>query len=31
VQRRQMMQAWADWLDQVRNGAQVIELPHRAA
>ena len=28
-QRRQMMQAWADYLDRLRAGAQVI--PIRAA
>lgn len=30
-QRRVMMQRWADWLDQVRNGAEVVELPRREA
>jgi integrase len=30
-QRRQMMQAWADYLDRLRAGAQVIALPARAA
>lgn len=30
-QRRQMMQAWADFLDRLRDGAQVIPLPTRAA
>lgn len=29
-QRRQMMQRWADWLDQVRDGAEVIEFKRRA-
>ena len=28
-QRRQMMQAWADYLDRLREGAQV--LPFKAA
>lgn len=30
-QRRQMMQAWADYLDRLREGAQVIPLQGRAA
>jgi len=30
-QRRQMMQAWADYLDRLRDGAQVIPLQGRAA
>lgn len=30
-QRRQMMQRWADWLDQVRDGAEVIDLQSRRA
>ena len=30
-ERRRMMQAWADYLDQLREGAQVIKLPGRAA
>ena len=30
-QRRAMMKAWADYLDQLRQGAQVIALPPRAA
>jgi integrase len=30
-QRREMMTKWADYLDQLRDGAQVIELPQRAA
>jgi len=30
-QRALMMQAWADWLDRVRIGADVIALPERAA
>jgi hypothetical protein len=29
-QRRQAMQAWANYLDKLRQGADVIEL-HRAA
>lgn len=30
-QRRQMMQAWADYLDRLREGAQVLEFKGRAA
>lgn len=30
-QRRAMMQAWADYLDRLREGAQVIPMPGRAA
>lgn len=30
-QRRQMMATWADYLDRLRRGAQVIPLPDRAA
>lgn len=30
-QRRQIMQTWADYLDKLRNGADVIQLPTRAA
>ena len=30
-ERRRMMQAWADYLDQLREGAQVIPMPGRAA
>jgi len=29
-QRRTMLQAWADYLDKLRKGADVIELRHRA-
>ena len=29
--RRAMMQKWADYLDKLRKGADVIELPQRAA
>ena len=29
--RRDMMKAWADYLDRLRDGAQVIALSHRAA
>ena len=31
AQRRIMMQTWADYLDRLRDGAQVIQLPGRAA
>ena len=30
-QRRTMMQQWADYLDKLRKGADVIDLPKRAA
>ena len=30
-QRQIMVQAWADYLDKLRNGADVIQLPSRAA
>lgn len=30
-QRRQMMQAWADYLDEIKRGAEVIALQPRAA
>jgi len=30
-QRRSMMTAWANYLDRLRDGAQVIPLPSRAA
>ncbi len=30
-QRAAMMQQWADYLDKLRKGAEVIELPQRAA
>jgi hypothetical protein len=30
-QRRAMMNAWADYLDRIRAGAQVIPLQPRAA
>ena len=30
-QRRTMMQAWADHLDRLRDGAQVLEFKGRAA
>lgn len=30
-QRRQIMQTWADYLDKLRHGAEVIQLPSRAA
>lgn len=30
-QRRAMMQAWADYLDKLRKGAEVVPLPTRAA
>ena len=30
-QRRDMMMKWADYLDQVRRGAQVIALPGKRA
>ncbi|MBD9356972.1 tyrosine-type recombinase/integrase [Methylomonas albis] len=29
-ERRRMMQAWADYLDALRNGATVIQFPHHA-
>jgi len=31
AQRVQMMQAWADYLDRLRQGAEVVPLPGRAA
>lgn len=31
AQRRDMMQTWADYLDKLRKGADVIPLPQRAA
>ena len=30
-QRRAMMQAWADYLDQLRHGAQVVPFVHKVA
>jgi len=30
-QRRAMMGAWADYLDRLRDGAEVVKLPARAA
>ena len=30
-ERRTMMQDWADYLDKLRKGADIIELPQRAA
>ncbi len=30
-QRRAMMKAWADYLDRLRDGAQIVALPSRAA
>ena len=30
-QRRAMMQAWADYLDQLRTGAQVVPFVHKVA
>ena len=30
-ERREMMQAWADYLDQLKTGAEVIPLKHGAA
>ena len=30
-QRRDLMRRWADYLDRLRDGAQVIPLPERAA
>ncbi len=30
-QRRAMMKAWADYLDRLREGAQIVPLPSRAA
>ena len=30
-QRRAMMKTWADYLDRLREGAQVIAMPPRAA
>jgi hypothetical protein len=29
--RRTMMQAWADYLDRLRQGAEVLPMPGRAA
>ena len=29
--RRAMMQAWADYLDQLRTGAQVVPFVHKVA
>lgn len=31
AERRKMMQAWADYLDKVKNGAEVIQLHSQAA
>jgi integrase len=31
VQRRAMMKAWADYLDRLREGAQILPMPSRAA
>lgn len=31
AQRRQIMQTWADYLDKLRQGAEVIKLPTKAA
>lgn len=31
AQRRELMQTWADYLDKLRKGADVIPLPQRAA
>lgn len=31
TQRREMMQTWADYLDKLRKGADVVQLPQRAA
>ena len=31
AKRRQMLQRWADYLDQLRTGAEVIQLPTKAA
>ena len=31
TQRRELMQTWADYLDQLRKGADVIVMPQRAA
>jgi integrase len=30
-ERRKMMQAWADYLDGLKNGAEVIPFPHQSA
>jgi hypothetical protein len=30
-QRRQMMVTWADYLDRLRKGADVVAMPARAA
>ena len=30
-QRRELMMKWADYLDRLRKGAEVIPLPQRAA
>jgi hypothetical protein len=30
-QRRELMRRWADYLDRLREGAQVIAMPTRAA
>jgi hypothetical protein len=30
-QRRAMMQTWADYLDKLRNGAEVLPFPTKAA
>ena len=29
-ERRQMMQAWADYLDALRDGAEIIPFKHKA-
>jgi len=29
-ERRKMMQAWADYLDRLKDGAQVIEFKQKA-
>jgi hypothetical protein len=31
LQRRELMKRWGDYLDRLRDGAQVIHLPERAA
>lgn len=31
TQRRELMQTWADYLDKLRRGADVLQLPQRAA
>ena len=31
AQRRDMLQQWANYLDKLRTGAEVIEMPQRAA